>query len=204
MAPDFMKFELILASASPRRLALLMELGLTPKVVPAHVDESMENGEPPQAYVMRLAEAKCRAVGRLPEFAGKRFLVVAADTAVVVGDRTLGKPAGEAEAVEMLRLLRGRRHEVLTAVFLLRCDDGRFAGGVDSTRVHFGDYDERAINDYVAGGEPLDKAGAYAIQGGGRRLATKVEGSWSNVVGLPLEKMSLWMSEIDLEPALLA
>jgi septum formation protein len=204
MSPENMKFDLILASASPRRLDLLAELGLTPTVMPADVDESMQSGEPPEAYVMRLAEAKCRAVASTGGFQGQRCLIVAADTAVVVAGRTLGKPSDEAEAIEMLRLLRGRTHEVMTGVFILRCDDGRSAGGAEITRVHFGEYGDQVIHDYIAGGEPLDKAGAYAIQGGGGRLASGVEGSWSNVVGLPLEKLRLWMGEIGIDPARLA
>jgi len=193
------KFRLILASASPRRLSLLRELGLSPAVLPAEVDERARSGETPEGYVLRLAEAKCRAIAHLQRGSEPPCLIVAADTAVVIGERALGKPANADEAKEMLRLLRGKRHEVLTGVFLMRTDDGRHAGGVAATALLFRDYDEREIEEYVATGEPLDKAGAYAIQGGGGKLAEMVQGSWSNVVGLPLERLPLWMRRIGVE-----
>jgi len=193
------KFQLILASASPRRLSLLRELGLSPEVLPAEVDERELGGEPPERYVLRLAEAKCRAVAPIKSGSEPPCLIVAADTAVVVEGRTLGKPADAGEAKEMLRLLRGKSHEVMTGVFLMRTDDGRHAGAVATTRVMFRDYGEQEISEYVASGEPMDKAGAYAIQGAGGCLAEMVQGSWSNVVGLPLESLSLWMRRIGVE-----
>jgi septum formation protein len=190
---------LVLASASPRRLSLLRDLGLSPAVLPAEVDESELHGEQPERYVLRLAESKGRTVATIKRGSDPPCLVVAADTAVVVEGRTLGKPADAGEAGEMLRLLRGKWHEVMTGVFLMRTDDGRHEGAVAITRVMFRDYGEREIREYVASGEPMDKAGAYAIQGGGGRLAEIVQGSWSNVVGLPLERLPLWMRKIGVE-----
>ena len=99
----------------------------------------------------------------------------------------------------MLRALRGRDHEVMTAVFLMRTDDRRHTCDVETTRVRFRDYDEETIASYVASGEPLDKAGAYGIQGGGAVLADRVEGSWTNVVGLPLEQLGPWLTRIGID-----
>jgi septum formation protein len=194
-----LKYQLILASASPRRLSLLGELGLSPTVCPAQVDERERSGESPVRYVQRLAEAKCRSISRLKRGSQPPCVIVGADTAVVIEGRTLGKPVDAAQAEEMLRLLCGKRHEVLTGVFLTRTDNDACADGVVTTRVLFRDYDEQLIREYVASGEPLDKAGAYAIQGGGGRLAEQVDGSWSNVVGLPLESLPLWLRRIGVE-----
>ena len=189
---------LFLASASPRRRDLLQGIGLAPEVVPVATHEAVLPGEAPERLVQRLAEAKGRAavaaIGR-PHPPG---VVLAADTAVVVGDRVLGKPASDAEAGSMLRELRARAHRVLTGVWLGRTDRDAASGGVDTTCVHFRDYDDRLIAAYVASGEPRDKAGAYGIQGRGALLARGIEGSWSNVVGLPLERLPDWLAEIDL------
>jgi septum formation protein len=163
------------------------------------VDERELGGEAPERYVLRLAEAKCRSVVRRISSSEQPCLVIAADTAVVIAGRILGKPRDATEAFEMLRLLSGKSHQVLTAVSLMRTDNGGSAGGVVRTAVKFRDYDDRTIREYVASGEPLDKAGAYAIQGGGGRLAESVTGSWSNVVGLPLESIPGWLGELGLE-----
>ena len=111
----------------------------------------------------------------------------------------LGKPRDTAEAALMLAELRGRTHEVLTAVFLARTDDGRATTGVESTRVRFREFEDETIRDYVASGEPLDKAGAYGLQGRGVLLTERIEGSWSNVVGLPLERLPEWLARLDLD-----
>jgi septum formation protein len=188
---------LFLASASPRRLELLRQLGLEPQVVVSQVVETRLPRETPDRMVLRLAEEKARAaaarIGRNPP-----ALIVAADTAVVIGGEPLGKPADAAEATAMLRRLRGREHEVLSATFLLRTDDGRSSGGVDRTRVLFGGFDEEWIRSYVSGGEPMDKAGAYAIQGGAAAVIDRIEGSWSNVVGLALEPFEERLAQIDI------
>jgi septum formation protein len=193
------KYRLILASASPRRLALLGELGLTPSVHPAEVDERELGGEAPERHVLRLAEAKCRSIARLVSGSERPCLVIAADTAVIIDGRILGKPRDAGEAMEMLRLLSGKSHDVLTGVSITKTDDGGSAGGVVRTVVKFRDYDDLTIREYIATGEPLDKAGAYAIQGAGGRLAESVTGSWSNVVGLPLESIPHWLGELGLD-----
>ncbi|HYV46913.1 MAG TPA: Maf family protein [Myxococcaceae bacterium] len=170
---------LVLASASPRRRALLQGLGVAFDAVAPGLDESVRPGEPPRDYVLRVAVEKAAAGARLRPGA----LVLAADTSVVLGDRILGKPAGEAEAREMVRALSGRRHSVLTGVAL---DGAARASAVVETAVWFRPLSEAEIAWYASTGEPLDKAGAYAIQGAGGVLVQRIEGSASNVVGLPL------------------
>ncbi|MCI0572830.1 MAG: Maf family protein [Myxococcaceae bacterium] len=170
---------LLLASASPRRRELLGQLGLPFSVEAADVDERPLPGEPPRAYVTRIALAKAGALAaRHPG-----VLVLAADTTVVRDGEPLGKPTDDAEALRMLASLVGRTHEVLTAVAL----DGAFlAHHVEETRVHMRAATPGELAWYVATGEPRDKAGAYAIQGRGGFLVDRIEGSYSNVVGLPL------------------
>lgn len=193
------RYRLVLASASPRRLDLLRGIGLLPVVRPVRIEESLAQNESPRSMVLRLAEAKGRAAARQLDDPGAADVVLAADTAVVLGRRVLGKPGSPAEARAMLALLRGRTHEVLTGVFLLRTDDGRSARAIESSRVRFRAYDDETIRGYVEGGEPMDKAGAYAIQGGGARLAEAVEGSRANVIGLPVERLDSWLARIGLE-----
>ncbi|HXV76432.1 MAG TPA: Maf family protein [Candidatus Polarisedimenticolaceae bacterium] len=197
---DLSSMILVLASGSPRRLELLRGMGLAPEVVPSGLPERFEPGEPPRALVRRLAEAKGRDV--LPRLR-RRSVVLAADTEVTLDGRVLGKPRDADHAVEMLLALCGREHEVLTGVFLVRSDDGRSVCEVESTRVAFRRYDRATIERYVATGEPMDKAGAYAIQGEGSRLVRSVVGSWSNVVGLPCERLGPWLERIGLSLAAL-
>jgi len=170
---------LVLASASPRRRALLQGLGVAFEAVAPGVDESVRAGESPRDYVLRVAVEKAAQGARLRPGA----LVLAADTSVVLEDRILGKPSGEAEAREMVRALSGRRHSVLTGVAL---DGAARASAVVETAVWFRPLAEAEIAWYASTGEPLDKAGAYAIQGAGGVLVQRIEGSASNVVGLPL------------------
>jgi septum formation protein len=191
---------LYLASASPRRLELLRSIGLDPLVRPVGVDERAKPGESPTALVTRLAEAKARAAHRELEPSARAGLVLGVDTTVVLDGLCLGKPARAEEAEAMLRRLRGRTHEVVTGVCLLRTDDGAAVVDFETTRVRFREYDDTTIRAYVASGEPLDKAGAYGIQGGGARLAAAIEGSWSNVVGLPLERLPGWLERLRAEP----
>lgn len=194
----------VLASASPRRAELLRAIGLAPVVAPSGVDEDPLTGETPAAHVARLAARKGLTVRERLVAAGEpAALVLAADTVVALGDRLLGKPSDAADAEAMLLALRGRTHHVWTAVWLARSDDPRTAGGVERTAVRFHEYDRQAIRRYVETGEPLDKAGAYAIQGGGAEFAAQVDGSWSNVVGLPLERLPAWLAELDLTLAAL-
>lgn len=181
MKPDeHPPLRLILASASPRRRDLLASLGLAFTVRPAAIDESPRDGEPPDAYVGRLAAAKARAEGAPDE------LVLAADTVVALDGELLGKPAGPAEARTMLARLAGRRHEVFTGVALRDPDGDRLERAVARTAVEIAPLSDDRIAWYVDTGEPLDKAGAYAIQGFGSLVVTRIEGNYTNVVGLPL------------------
>ncbi|HEX9241237.1 MAG TPA: Maf family protein [Anaeromyxobacter sp.] len=169
---------LVLASQSPRRRELLSQLGLALDVRPAHADEAVHPGEPPRDYVLRVAREKARAV--------PGELVLGADTAVVLGDEVLGKPAGDDDARRMLRALSGTEHEVLTAVVVRRAAPPLELDALVATRVRFARLGAAEIDWYVATGEPRDKAGAYAIQGAGGAFVLSVAGSVSNVVGLPL------------------
>ena len=183
---------LILASASPRRAELLRSAGFEFDVEAANVDETPRAGEPPAAYTQRVARDKARHVAA--SHAGEGVVVLGADTEVVLGRRVLGKPADEADARRMLRNLAGQVHEVLTAVILL--GQGREAAEVVTTRVWFADMTDADIDWYVASGEPMDKAGAYAIQGLGARFVQRIDGSWSNVVGLPVAVVHRLLREV--------
>ncbi|MFO0581819.1 MAG: Maf family protein [Anaeromyxobacter sp.] len=171
---------LVLASQSPRRRELLAGLGLALDVRPAHADESQRPGEAPADYVLRVARDKARAV--------PGDVVLGADTAVVVRGAILGKPADQADARRMLRALSGEVHEVLTGVCVRR-NAGTLGVELDAvvtTEVRFQRLTSAQIDWYVSTGEPLDKAGAYALQGAGGVFVAGVEGSVSNVIGLPL------------------
>jgi septum formation protein len=172
---------LILASASPRRRELLASLGVPFEVVPSDADETLE-ALPLAEAVARLALRKARLVAGLRPAA----VVLAADTIVVIDGRALGKPADPEDARAMLHTLRGRTHEVMTGVAVVDAETGRHASDTVISHVTMTAYDDAVIEAYVAGGEPLDKAGAYAIQGAGGALVAGLVGSRSNVVGLPL------------------
>ncbi len=172
---------LILASSSPRRQELLREIGIPFQVHAAHINEDQIAGEDAREYALRLAREKAQTVAaRYPQ-----SYVLGADTIVVVDDEVLGKPKDHADAARMLRKLSGRGHEVTTAVSLV-APGARTETRACTTKVYFRKLTEDEIQQYVASGEPMDKAGAYAIQGGASRWADRIEGEWSNVVGLPL------------------
>jgi len=177
---------LILASASPRRADLLSAAGIPFEVRPAHIDEGLRAGEDARAYVSRVAVDKARAIAGQAN--GRP--VLAADTVVVIDGLVLGKPVDSDDAKRMLRLLSGRRHEVITAVALVSTRRGQSNAAIDarieSTVVEFAPLDTAEIDWYVATGEPADKAGSYAVQGLASRFVTRIEGSHSNVVGLPM------------------
>ncbi len=167
---------LTLASGSPRRRQLLEMLGFSLDVRPSHIPEEYRPGELPSEYVIRLAEAKAAAVVGI--------LVLGADTTVVLGEEVLEKPADEAHALEILRKLQGRTHEVHTAVALKA--DGAIRSAVDVTRVSVRAVRDPVLRAYIATGEPMDKAGAYGIQGYGAALIERIEGDFFGVMGLPL------------------
>jgi septum formation protein len=178
--------KLILASSSPRRAEILTNAGLSFSVLSSAVDESPYPGEPPAALVQRLANAKAdlvtaRAVGSA--------IIVAADTVVVLDDKILGKPRSTEEARHMLQQLSGRTHSVLTGVALIRLPDGERRQFIESTLVHFRPITDEELSSYLATEEPLDKAGAYAVQGQAGRYIPRIEGCYFNVVGLPLSRV---------------
>lgn len=183
---------LILASASPRRAELLTAAGFSFVVDPAHVDESVLPGEQPEAYVLRVAAAKASRIAskldRTSTGQKSASIVLGADTAVVLEGAILGKAETPEDAVGMLRRLAGATHSVYTAVVLVR--NGSRVSEVVHTRVHLLPLADDEIQRYVATGEPLGKAGGYAIQGRAARFVDWIEGSWSNVVGLPLATVS--------------
>jgi septum formation protein len=171
---------LVLASGSPRRRELLAAAGFSFDVVAVDVDETRRPGEDPGVYVERLARTK--ALAAVPQ---NDRVVIGADTVVVVGGGdVLGKPRDAGDAGRMLRLLSGRAHEVLTGVAVVA--GGRTVSAVERTTVWFARLSERDIAWYVASGEPLDKAGAYAIQALASRFVPRIDGSYTNIVGLPV------------------
>ena len=190
--------QLYLASASPRRREILAQMGLRFRVLVQDVDESPLAGEPAQDYVRRLAQAKAEA-GRRDLEEGDGLPVLGADTVVLVDGRLLGKPRHREEALEILRLLSGREHRVVTAVALAA--PGRHACAVSDTAVEFRPLSEREMAAYWDTGEPRDKAGAYAIQGLGALFVRRIAGSYSGVVGLPICETAALLAEFGLETA---
>ncbi len=185
---------LILASGSPRRRDLLAGLGLDFAVRPVDLDESVLPGEEPAVYVERLAGEKARARAEIGE------VVLAADTIVVLDGEILGKPEDAADARRMLSRMQGRWHTVLTAVALVLPEgEEEEAVTVVSTRVRIGALSAQQIAIYVATGEPLDKAGSYAIQGRGALLVEEIDGNYTNVVGLPLPATARLFGQLGLE-----
>ena len=174
---------LVLASASPRRAELLWMLGLRFDVQPADLDETPERDEDPFDYVERLAKAKA------DEVAAPGTIVIAADTIVVLDGALLGKPTGAEDARRMLRSLSGRTHEVVTCV-AVAIGDGTVASFTETTEVTFVELSERDIEWYVQTEEPMDKAGAYGIQGAGGLFVAAIAGNYHNVVGLPLTALA--------------
>jgi septum formation protein len=181
---------LILASASPRRAELLASAGYTFEILAATVDEIPSPGESAADYTLRVAGDKARAVTFQLAFASndKDAVVLAADTEVVIDGRILGKPLDAPHAAGMLRLLSGRVHEVLTAIVLVGA--GTSASDVVRTSVSVRPLTPDEIDWYVDSGEPMGKAGAYAIQGLGARFIDRIDGSWANVVGLPIHRVA--------------
>ncbi len=186
---------LLLASQSPRRRALLEVFGWPLEVQPAHLDETPLSGEHPQDYVRRLAEAKARA---LQSAARPGQVIIAADTTVADGDRLLGKPASEEEALAMLRRLRGRAHQVHSGLAVLEAASGRLVSEVQTSLVYMRSYTEDEMHAYVQSGDPLDKAGAYAIQNRIFRPVERLQGCFASVMGLPLCNLARMFAALGL------
>lgn len=185
-----MNNSLVLASASPRRVELLAQIGIRPVVQPADIDESPESGESGSAMVERLARAKCEAIqSKMP--------VLAADTVVVRGSRVYGKPENRAHGIDMLLSLAGRDHSVFTSV-CVKSGEQLLVSTVQTT-VTFTDFDETTAQRYWSTGECAGKAGSYAVQGMGAVFVERLNGSYSNVMGLPLFETAQLLTKIGLE-----
>jgi len=190
MKPDPRRPRVILASQSPRRRELLTLVGIPHEVMPANLDESYLPGEVPAAHAERLARAKASHIV-IPN-----AVVIGSDTIVVVDGDVLGKPANDAEAVRMLDRLSGRTHIVMTAVAVAW--QGRLESAVEAVAVTFHALTPSVIHGYVATREPMDKAGAYGIQGYGATLVKRVDGDYFAVMGLPLHRMVLLMERLGI------
>ncbi len=188
---------LVLASNSPRRRELLALGGWMFHTSPAEVDESQRPGEAPGNYVLRLAESKARICAAS---AHEGLTILAADTAVVDGKAILGKPSDIAEAVEMLRLLRGRTHQVYTGIAVMRMSDGNLGTDLCVTDVPMRAYGDEEMDAYVATGDPLDKAGAYAIQHPKFHPVEKLTGCYASVMGLPLCHLTRTLRPLGISP----
>lgn len=182
---------IILASESPRRKALLELIGVSCIVQPADVSEDWDGSSDPREAARHLALRKAKHVARQHTDG----LVIGADTIVALDGELLGKPRSEAEAQAMLQRLAGRTHSVVTGVAVVDARSGHVAAGTETTRVTFRPLRSSEIARYVATGEPLDKAGAYGIQGKGALLVSRIEGCYPNVVGLPLVRLAQLLSE---------
>ena len=181
--------QLILASASPRRRELMGLYHIPFVILAADFDETMDPNLAPEQEVARISRAKAAAVPREDD-----DVVVAADTIVVCGGKVLGKPHSEAEAVAMLKLLSGRDHQVMTGVTVAR--GSRMRTHTEITDIHFRKLSNREIQAYVASGEPMDKAGAYGIQGGAALFCDRMEGDYYNVVGLPVCRLGQMLRDM--------
>jgi septum formation protein len=181
--------KLILASSSPRRAQVLRDAGFVFQVRPADVDETRLPHEVAEDYVRRVAQAKAHAIADPARAAGERAIVIAADTIVVAQGQILGKPKDAEDARRMLRLFSGKTHEVLTALSVINIPAVKEALHVEKTRVEFLRMSEEEIENYIHTWEPFDKAGAYGIQGIAGRFATRIEGCYFNVLGLPLSRL---------------
>jgi septum formation protein len=190
--------QIVLASASPRRRELLAQVGVAVRVVPAAIDESVLPGETAEQHVLRLSHAKALAVAARTQVQGRWF--IGSDTVVVRDEVILGKPADSGEAAAMLRSLAARAHTVVSGYAVHDRGTGRTISAAVTTRVWFKALTEREIAGYLATGEPFDKAGAYAIQGVGAFMVTHIEGSYPNVVGLPLCEVLAALEQLGAPP----
>jgi septum formation protein len=186
----------ILASSSPRRRELLTGIGLAFDVIPSHVLEVHEEGEPPEVYVSRLSRDKADAIARQHPDAW----VIAADTTVMLGDELLEKPADRADAVRMLATIAGRTHIVYTGVTLQKVDADWCETRVAESEVRMLPLSQEDIEWYVETGEPMDKAGSYAVQGIGAMFIDSIHGSYTNVVGLPLATLFQMLRRAGIDP----
>jgi septum formation protein len=188
--------KIILASSSPRRAEILRDAGIAFEILPTQIDETALPGETARAMVARLAEAKARAAAAQMGAGTHECVIVGADTTVELDGEILGKPRDSAHSREILAKLSGRTHHVLTGIFLLRLPDNATRAAVENSAVTFARLSEEEIDTYAATGEPLGKAGAYAIQGLAGRYIPRIEGCYFNVVGLPLARLYALLREL--------
>lgn len=195
--------QLILASKSPRREMLLKQIGVGFKSHPSNLDEKIYKNSTPEDYVRLLAEKKALSVKEYFCSCGHNFFVVlAADTVVVYEGKILGKPADENQAFEMLSLLSGKWHEVMTGVSVVDGDTDKKLTHVEKTRVKMKELASDEIRQYIRTGEPFDKAGAYGIQGIGALFVEKIDGCFYNVVGLPIHSVAVMLSQFGIKTVL--
>lgn len=182
--------KLVLASQSPRRRELLQQAGYEFQISLVKVSEIFDESLNPPQVASHLATVKARAcLDQHKHLNSPGYLILGADTIVCTADQILGKPQDTREATDFLRRLSGKTHNVITGIALLKSGSTEAWSGAVTTAVSFRDLSSAEIAAYVASGEPMDKAGGYGIQGGARAFVSKIEGSWSNVVGLPLERL---------------
>jgi len=193
--------KLILASASPRRAQILRDAGIRFEIARANVNERRRLGESALVMTRRLAQAKAQIIAKKLGKKPVRAIVIGADTTVEVKGELLGKPQSFAGARKMLRKLAGRTHRVVTSVAAIRLPDHAEVIVTETTRVRFAPLSAEDIAEYVATGEPLDKAGAYAVQGIGGRFIESIDGCYFNVVGLPLARLYRMLSGLGWRPA---
>lgn len=194
-------YQIILASESPRRRQLLSEAGFSFNVVPVKVSEIPDKNLNINAQILDIAARKARAafaqlMSSVQDSNSQPFIVISADTEVIHDDRPMGKPESPEDACRMLRLLSGKPHDVKTAVVMIESVGSKVLSRIETTQVYFRNLSEKEILDYVATGEPMDKAGAYGIQGQGRVLVEKFVGPFDNVVGLPVQLVKTMLQEL--------
>lgn len=189
--------QLVLASESPRRRALLKEAGFNFDVVPSKVSEIPNKNLNVNDQILDIARRKARAVYEvLKPSRTSAFVILTADTEVIFGGAPLGKPSDKDDAYRILKLLSGHFHEVITAVCVINSATGKEISRIETTQIHFKDLSDQEIWDYINTGEPMDKAGAYGIQGGGGKFVQKIDGPFDNVVGLPMKLVRALLAEI--------
>ncbi len=187
----------VLASSSPRRRALLEQIGLNFIVRPSDYEEDMKLDMEPMVLARHLSEGKAKDIAAAHQT--EDIVVIGADSIVVCGGSVLGKPYTPEKAREMLQLLRGKTCQVITGYTLIDCLTGEVRSGAKSSNVRMRDYSDEEIDSYIATGEPLDKAGSYALQDKGVLLIDGIEGDYSNVIGLPLTDVALALRELGIE-----
>ena len=191
------KFEIVLASASPRRKDILENIGMKFKIAVASCDETIADGIKPQDAVMLLSLKKAAAVA--VQFQGEKKIVIGADTVVVSNGEILTKPKDDEDAFNILKKLSGKEHSVMTGITLLRTSDAKCETVYEETKVRFKELADDEIISYIKTGEPKDKAGAYGIQGIGSMLIEKIDGDYNNVVGLPITRIYQELKKIGID-----